>query len=196
MSRPTPEKNSLKNYVIAGWVSLTVFLAVILSFSAPWQELMGESPFSSIATLHGIFAILGVIYGSAAGYLGWRLLLGNLRAYRDLRILATISSVLAFLTILTGNWVYTAYRGPGGPREFFISTFPEIHEVFFEFKEHISLFPLPIAIAATFILWKYKDSIPFDERLRNALGVMIATAWTVLMIAFVLGSAITKLMAI
>lgn len=195
MSESIPKK-SLKNYVIAGWVSLTVFLGFILGFSAPWQELMGESQFSSLATIHGIFATLGVISGSAAGYLGWRLLLGHLKAYRDLRILATVSSVFAVLAIITGNWIYTVYRGPGGPRAFFISTFPEIHEVFFEFKEHISLFPLPIAIAVTFILWKYKDSIPFDERLRNAIGVMIATAWSILMITFVLGAAITKLMSI
>jgi hypothetical protein len=196
MSIPTHKKNLLKNSVIAAWIILTVFLGFVLGFSAPWQELMGDSPFSSLATVHGIFATLGVIFGSAAGYLGWRLLLGHLRAYRDLRILSTISSVLAVLAIITGNWIYTAYRGPGGPREFFISTFPEIHEIFFEFKEHISLFPLPIAIAATFILWKYKDAIPFDERLRNALGAMVATAWTVLMIAFVLGAAITKLMSV
>ncbi len=190
------EKNSLKNIVIAGWVILTVFLGFVLGFSAPWEDLMGESPFASIATIHGMFATLGVIVGSATGYLGWRLLLGHLKAYRDLRILATVSSVFAFLAILTGNWIYIAYRGPGGPREFFINNFPEIHEIFFEFKEFIALFPLPIAVAATFILWKYKDSLPVDEKLRNAVGVMIAVAWTILMIVFVLGAAITKLMSV
>lgn len=190
------EKSSLKNAVIAAWVILTVFLGFVLGFSAPWEDLMGESPFASIATIHGMFATLGVIAGSATGYLGWRLLLGHLKAYRDLRILATVSSVFAFLAILTGNWIYIAYRGPGGPREFFINNFPEIHEIFFEFKEFIALFPLPIAVAATFILWKYKDSLPVDEKLRNAVGVMIAVAWTILMIAFVLGAAITKLMSV
>ena len=190
------EKNSLKNIVIAGWVILTVFLGFVLGFSAPWEDLMGESPFASIATIHGMFATLGVIVGSATGYLGWRLLLGHLKAYRDLRILATVSSIFAFLAILTGNWIYIAYRGPGGPREFFINNFPEIHEIFFEFKEFIALFPLPIAVAATFILWKYKDSLPVDEKLRNAVGVMIAVAWTILMIVFVLGAAITKLMSV
>lgn len=190
------EKRSLKNVVIAGWIILTVFLGFVLGFSAPWEDLMGESPFASFATIHGIFATLGVIVGSATGYLGWRLLLGHLKAYRDLRILATVSSVLAFLAIVTGNWIYIAYRGAGGPREFFINHFPEIHEIFFEFKEFIALFPLPIAVAATFILWKYKDSLPVDEKLRNAVGMMIAVAWTVLMIAFVLGAAITKLMGV
>ncbi len=190
------EKRLLKSAVIAGWVILTVFLGFVLGFSAPWEDLMGESPFASIATIHGMFATLGVIAGSATGYLGWRLLLGHLKAYRDLRILATVSSVFAFLAILTGNWIYIAYRGPGGPREFFINNFPEIHEIFFEFKEFIALFPLPIAVAATFVLWKYKDSLPVDEKLRNAVGVMIAVAWTVLIITFVLGAAITKLMSV
>ena len=190
------EKSSLKSAVIAGWVILTVFFGFVLGFSAPWEDLMGESPFASIATIHGMFATLGVIVGSATGYLGWRLLLGHLKAYRDLRILATVSSVFAFLAILTGNWIYIAYRGPGGPREFFINNFPTIHEIFFEFKEFIALFPLPIAVAATFILWKYKDSLPVDEKLRNAVGVMIAVAWTILMIVFVLGAAITKLMSV
>lgn len=190
------EQSTLKNIVIACWIVLTVFLGFVLGFSAPWVALMGKSDFSSIATLHGIIATLGVIVGSVTGYLGWRLLLGHLKAYRDLRILATLSSVLAFLSIFSGNWIYEAYRGPGGPREYFIEQFPVIHEVFFEFKEHVALFPLPIAIAATFILWKYKESIPLDIPLRNSLGVMIAVAWTILMIAFVLGAAITKLMVV
>ena len=190
------EKRSLKNAVIAGWVILTVFLGFVLGFSAPWEDLMGESPFASIATIHGMIATFGVIIGSATGYLGWRLLLGHLKAYRDLRILATISAVLAFLAVVSGNMIYVAYRDTGGPREFFKGNFPEIHEIFFEFKEFIGLFPLPIAVAATFILWKYRDSLPVDENIRNAVGVMIAVAWTVLMIVFVLGAAITKLMAV
>lgn len=190
------EFKPLKNFVIAGWVILTVILGFILGFSAPWVELMGKSSFSSISTLHGIFATLGVIVGSATGYLGWRLLLGHLKAYRDLRILATLSSILAFLAIFFGNWIYESYRGSGGPREYFVAQFPVIHEVFFEFKEHIALFSLPIAVAATFMLWKYKDSFEVDENLRNAVGVMIAVGWTILMIAFVLGAAITKLMAV
>jgi len=190
------EKSSLKNAVIAVWVTLTVFLGFVLAFSAPWEDLMGESPFASVATIHGMFATLGVVIGSAAGYLGWRLLLGHLKAYRDLRILATISAVLAVLAAVSGNMIYIAYRGAGGPREFFKGNFPEIHEIFFEFKEFIGLFPLPIAVAATFILWKYRDSLPVDENIRNAVGVMIAVAWTVLMIVFVLGAAITKLMSV
>ena len=190
------ESRLLKSVVIAAWIILTVFLAFILGLSAPWEKLMGHSFFASMATTHGIFAMLGVIIGSATGYLGWRLLLGHLKAYRDLRILATISSVLAFLAIVTGNWIYMAYRGTGGPREFFINNFPGVHEIFFEFKEFIALFTLPIAVAATFILWKYKDSLHLDESLRNTVGVMIAVGWTVLMIAFVLGSAITKLMSV
>ena len=192
----TDEKRLLKTAVIAAWITLTVFLAFVLGLSAPWEKLMGHGSFASVATTHGIFATLGVIIGSATGYLGWRLLLGHLKAYRDLRILATISSVLAFLAIITGNWIYIAYRGPGGPREFFVNNFPEIHETFFEFKEFIALFTLPIAVAVTFILWKYKDSLHLDESLRNAVGILIAVGWTVLMIAFVLGAAITKLMGV
>lgn len=190
------EKSSLKSVVIASWVILTVFLGFVLGFSAPWEDLMGESLFASIATIHGMIATLGVVIGSATGYLGWRLLLGHLKAYRDLRILATISAVLAVLAAVSGNMIYIAYRGTGGPREFFKGNFPEIHEIFFELKEFIGLFPLPIAVAATFILWKYKDSLPVDEKIRNAVGVMIAVAWTVLMIVFVLGAAITKLMSV
>ncbi len=196
MTTIIPENMSLKNIVIVSWVILTVFLGFVLGFSAPWIALMGESTFSSIATLHGIVATLGVIVGSATGYLGWRLLLGHLKAYKDLRILATLSTILAFLAIFFGNWIYMAYRGPGGPREYFINQFPAIHEIFFEFKEHVALFSLPIAVAATFILWKYKDSLHLDKNLRNSIGVMIAVAWTILMIAFVLGAAITKLKAV
>lgn len=101
-----------------------------------------------------------------------------------------------FLAAVSGNMIYIAYRGEVGPREFFKGNFPEIHEIFFEFKEFIGLFPLPIAVAATFILWKYRNSLPVDENIRNAVGVMIAVAWTVLMIVFILGARITKLMGV
>ena len=63
----TDESKLLKNVTIITWIALTVFLGFVLGFSAPWEKLMGKTPFSSIATSHGILATLGIIVGSATG---------------------------------------------------------------------------------------------------------------------------------
>jgi hypothetical protein len=73
---------------------------------------------------------------------------------------------------------------------------PEIHEIFFEFKEFIALFPLPLAVATTYIIWRYGDRLIEDKSLRSWVGIVIAVAWGGLMIAYVLGAGITKLRSV
>jgi hypothetical protein len=183
----------LNKGLVVVWAVVTVLLAAVFLASAPFELLLGESAFARIGTIHGMLATVGVIFGTATGYLGWRLFSGKLHAYADLRWLSVISTIFATLTIMFGNWIYIAYRGAGGPREFFLQEFPEVHEIFFEFKEFIALFTLPIALASTYVLWTYRDSLPHDRDLRTAVGMFIAIGWSVLMIAYILGAGITKL---
>jgi hypothetical protein len=60
-----------------------------------------------------------------------------------------------------GDAHYIPYRAntPDSPRSYFLEHMPEVHKVFFEFKEFTALFPLPLSVAASFILWRYGRQI-------------------------------------
>lgn len=73
---------------------------------------------------------------------------------------------------------------------------PEIHEVFFEFKEFIALFPIPLAVATTYVIWRYGDQLIENKALRTWVGIAFAVAWAGLMIAYLLGAGITKLRSV
>jgi len=181
---------------IVTWVAVTLFLVLVALLTAPLNLLFGGNQLAVIGGVHGLLATLGVLAGTVAAYLGYRLFTGKLRAFSDLKILSVVSTFIAAATIIFGNWIYIAYRAPGGPRTFFLENSPEIHEIFFEFKEFIALFPLPLAVATTYIIWRYGDRLIEDKSLRTWVGIVIAVAWGGLMIAYVLGAGITKLRSV
>jgi len=181
---------------VAAWAAVSLFLILVALMTAPVSEFFGGSSLAIISATHGLLATLGVLVGTVTAYLGWRLFTGKIKAFSDLKILAAISSLIAGATIMFGNWIYIAYRAPGGPRAFFMENNPEIHEVFFEFKEFIALFPLPLAVATTFVIWLYGDQLIENKALRTWVGIAFAVAWGGLIIAYLLGAGITKLRSI
>lgn len=172
------------------------FVAILAMATAPVAALLGDSRYAIPATLHGAAAILYVIAATVAAYLGYRLFIGRLHALVDLRILAGLSAFFSLVTILFGNWIYIYYRATEGPRTYFLENSPEVHQVFFEFKEFIALFTLPLASAAAFVLWRERDSILAQRGLRRAVAAFLGLSWAYLMLAFGLGAAITKLRAV
>jgi len=178
------------------WAAVSIFLAIIFIFTAPISALVSGGEYALAGTIHGLFATLGVLVGSVTAYLGWRLFIGRIRAFGNLKILSLISVFLSVATIIYGNWIYIGYRAPGGPRAFFMKASPVIHGVFFEFKEFIALFPLPLTVAATFIIWRYGNQLIQNKALRYLLGVIFAIAWGGLIIAYLLGAGITKLKSV
>ncbi len=191
----TVEDPSPKTTIVT-WLGVSLFLALIAATSAPFFAFLGDGAYAVVSTIHGLLATLGVLVGTISAYLGWRLFIGKLRAFSDLKLLSLVSALVSAGTIFFGNWIYIGYRATGGPRAFFIANNPEIHEVFFEFKEFIALFTLPLTIATTFVLWRYDQQIMEHRGLRSWLGIAFAIGWGALMIAFLLGAAITKLRSI
>ncbi len=181
---------------IVTWAAVTLFLVLVALFTAPISSFFGQSSLAVISATHGLFATLGVVVGTVTSYLGYRLFTGKIKAFSDLKILSVISTFIAAATIVFGNWIYIAYRAPGGPRAFFLENNPEIHEVFFEFKEFIALFPLPLAVAATFVIWRYGDQLVENKPLRTLVGIVFGVAWGALIIAYLLGAGVTKLRSV
>lgn len=169
-------------------------LAFVLA-TAPFSALLGGSQAAVPATFHGLAAFLYLFVGTIGLYLAWRLWTGRIRAFADLQLLATVSATLSLLAIVFGNWLYIYYRAkdPASPRSWFLANVPMVHRIFFEFKEFIALFTLPLTVAAAFILWYYGAQVLDRKWMRYTVAVLLALAFFYLVVAFGLGAAVTKL---
>ncbi|MBI2078672.1 MAG: hypothetical protein HYT80_09945 [Euryarchaeota archaeon] len=169
------------------------FAGLIAVVTPPVASLLGESRHAIPGALHGMSAILFVITGTIGAYMGYRLFFGRLADLRDLRVIASINACLSLLTVMFGNWIYIYYRAKGGPRSYFLETNPVVHEIFFEFKEFLALFTLPLSVATAYILLREREGLLERRWLPEIVGVLLVIAWGCLMLVFGLGAAITKL---
>ena len=176
--------------VTVGAIAAVGLMAVI---TAPVGLLVGDTQWEYVSAFHGLGATVFLLGATISVYLAWRLYTGQLTAFKDLRWLTAFSTIMSAVTILFGTWIYVAYRAPEGPRSYFLGTLPEIHGVFFEFKEFIALFTLPMMAASTYILWRYGPEIVKNKELRAAASLPVLLGWFYLVLAYVLGAAITKL---
>ncbi len=174
-------------------VGAIAVIGLVTAVTAPVSDLLGDSQWSVISVFHGLGATAFLLGATISVYLAWRLYIGEIRAFKDLKWLAAFSTVMSVVTITFGNWIYIGYRASGGPRAFFLANMPAIHQVFFEFKEFIALFTFPMMLVGTFLLWKYGEEIVRDQELRAAASLPILLGWVYLILAYVLGAAITKL---
>ncbi len=168
-------------------------VGLVAALTVPVGVLVGDSQWHYVSAFHGLGATVFLIGSTIAVYLAWRLYIGEIRAFRDLKWLSAFATAMSVFTIAFGNWIYIAYRAPGGPRSYFLGTLPAVHEIFFEFKEFIALFTLPMFLAGTFILWRYGDSLVRHKEARAAASIPILLGWVFLILAYALGAAITKL---
>jgi hypothetical protein len=168
-------------------------VALLALATAPVAALLGDSQYAIPSALHGVSATVFVVVSTVMVYLAYRLYTGQLTSVRDLRALAGLNAFFAAITVLFGNWIYIYYRAPAGPRAYFLENTPVIHEIFFEFKEFIALFTLPLSVAAAFVIWREGEGLRSRTTLREAVAVVLALSWLYLMLAFGLGAAITKL---
>ncbi len=175
-----------------------ILIGAALAFTAataPVNKLLGSGAGALPAAVHGVTAFLYLVVGIIGLYLGWRLLTGRIRAFADLQLLATVAATFSLLAIVAGNWLYIYYRAktPDSPRSYFLATMPEVHRVFFEFKEFAALFTLPLTVAAAFILWRYGAQVLERRPLRYWVALLLGLSFFYLVVAFVLGAAVTKL---
>jgi hypothetical protein len=193
------ERHDLKEASTRSLVAVVVVMVVsALAFTlltAPFAKLLGEHAGAVPAAFHGLAAFLFLFMGTIGLYLAWRLLTGRIRAFADLQLLAVVAATCALIAIAFGNWLYIYYRAPhpDSPRSFFVKTAPEIHRIFFEFKEFAALFTLPLTVVAAFILWRYGAQVLDPPWLRYTVAALMGLAFFYLVIAFGLGAAVTKL---
>lgn len=170
-------------------------LAVVL-VTAPAERLLGESAEAIRGALHGTAAGLFMVTTTIGVFQGYRLFVGQARSVAELQVGSVVNAALAFFTILLGNWLYIPYRATGGPRSYFLEHAPDIHKIFFEFKEFAALFTLPLAVAAAFILVSYGVSAVRRKDLSTLVAVLLALVFFYFLVAFGLGAAVTKLKSV
>lgn len=168
----------------------------ILFISAPATMLLGESAYSIRSAFHGLFAGLLTVTMTIGLYQAFRLWIGAPLAIRELEVGSLLNSAVCFLTIVFGNWVYIPYRAAQGPKTHFLQTAPEIHQIFFEFKEFIALFTLPLAVAAAYLICCYGKRLESNKPLRDMTALLLVLAFFYFVMAFGLGAAITKLKSV
>lgn len=166
---------------------------VIALATAPLTHLLGHSRYALEGALHGVAAGLFMITATVGLFQAYRLLTGTIQHSAQLEFGGLINALLAFLTIFFGNRIYIFYRAPGGPRSYFMENMPQIHKVFFEFKEFAALFTLPLAVTAAFLFLVYQDQALRSKGLRTVAAVLLALTFFYFLVAFGLGAAITKL---
>lgn len=197
----TNESHDMREASTASLVTVVVVLVgSALGFTlatAPFAELLGVGAGALPAAFHGLAAFLYLFVGTIGLYLAWRLMTGRIRAFADLQLLATVSATFSFLAIVFGNWLYIYYRAPvpDSPRSYFIKNMPEVHRIFFEFKEFAALYTLPLTVAAAYILWRYGTQVLEQRWLRYTVAVLLGLSFFYLVVAFGLGAAVTKLKA-
>ncbi len=179
--------------MVAGILIGTALVFILLT--APATALLGQSPGALVSVFHGLAAFLYLIVGTIGLYLAWQLWTGRVRAFADVQLLATVSAALSFVSIVFGNWLYIYYRAPdpASPRSWFVANMPAVHRIFFEFKEFVALFTLPLTVAAAFVLWYYGSQVIDRKWARYTVAVLFGLAFFYLLVAFGLGAAVTKL---
>lgn len=182
---------------IAGVLFVMALMAVgILFVSLPTNRLLDDIVYCIRSAFHGLFAGIFMVTMTIGLYQAFRLWIGGEVNLRELEIGSLMNAAACFITILLGNWLYIHYRAPGGPRSYFLENAPEIHKVFFEFKEFTALFTLPLAVCAVYLVFRYGEHLNSNRRVREMLALVLVLAFFYFLIAFGLGAAVTKLKSI
>ncbi len=183
-----------RSLILVVLVFLLLAIVTIL-LTAPFAAILGPGTYALAGAAHGLFAFFLLIVSTIALYLAFRLFTNRIKAFPDLQLISTVISVLSFIAICFGNWIYIPYRAAtsNSPKAYFLANMPEVHRVFFEFKEYIALFTLPLSVAAAFILWRYGKELLERRDLRNLVSLLLLLHFICFTIAFGLGAAVTKL---
>lgn len=190
-----PER-SAKFIVVEVLGVMGIIALFILLVTAPVESLLGESVYGIRSAFHGLFAGILMVTMTIGLYQAFRLWNGTQINAKELGLGSLINSIACYFTIVFGNWIYIPYRAKEGPRSHFLEVAPEIHKIFFEFKEFVALFTLPLVVAATYIIFKYADRLNQHKQVRVMVALLLVLAFFYFVIAFGLGAAITKLKSV
>lgn len=195
VTQESESKQYHKPFIVLAIVAAVLFFIAeaIVAHTAPLEKLFATTQWSTLGAVHGALGSILFISGGISVYLGYRLLRGHTETASDLTIASLVTTGVALVTIIFGNWIYIGYRMPGMIQDYFLENSPELHLIFFEFKENIALYTVPLAVAATFILWRYRDDLQERVWIRTLIFILLGLTFLFFLFAFALGAAVTKI---
>lgn len=196
MSRPSLNEPAT---AVVLWLVVLMLGLVGLSLvvvTGPMSALLGSGAGVVRGALHGTVAGLFMVTSTIGLFQAYRIFSGNAWDLAELQVGSVINAGMALLTILSGNWIYIPYRAPEGPRSYFLQTSPEVHQVFFEFKEFAALFTFPLAVTAAYLLIRYGEDLYHRRGLSTVICVLLVLTFFYFLVTFGLGAAVTKLKSV
>jgi len=193
MSQPSSNEPAT---AVALWLVVLMLGLIGLSLVAvtgPMSALLGSGAGVVHGALHGTVAGLFMVTSTIGLFQAYRIFAGRVWNLAELQIGSVINAAMALLTILSGNWIYIPYRATGGPRSHFLQVAPEVHKVFFEFKEFAALFSFPLAVVAAYLLVRYGGELHERRGLGTVISALLVLVFFYFVVTFGLGAAITKL---
>lgn len=168
-------------------------VAALLFLSIPLFNVLGFSNHKLMAVLHGLGATVTVIMSCQTIHLIYPMLRGKAGAAARLEWMLWLTNLMVLLTIVFGNWLYIAYRAPDGPQEWLLYHSPALHLIVMEYKEFVSLYPLPLGIAAAVLLRRFRHALEPGSAASGIIALLITLFWICLLIGFVFGIGLAKL---
>ena len=168
-------------------------IALTLLLMLPAANFFYPSNYNLKAGIHGVTAILAIILGTYLTHRAIPLIKGVQVKLESLRRWLLVATVLNLAGAISGNWIYMRYRGQDGPRDWILANVPGFHNVLMEFKEFVSLFPFPLMLSATAMLYFYGLPVQHRRDITRFVGITILVSWSFLMLGFVVGLILAKL---
>ena len=196
MTGPTPNTSAPAAVLWAVIGLLGIIGLTVVFLTAPGEALLGPGQYAIRGALHGTAAGLFMVTSTIGLFQAYRIFTGTAWNIAELQIGGVINAAMALLTIISGNWIYIPYRAGGGPRSHFLEVGPEIHKVFFEFKEFAALFTFPLAVVAAYLLVRYGHELHERRGLSTVIAALLVLVFFYFVVTFGLGAAITKLKSV
>ena len=145
-----------------------------------------------LALVHGFFGLVFLV--SFSGCIAVLLNFAK-RSLKTLKMFVRGMTISIWVTSFSGLITYIFYRAPGtesARSRILAGDFPWLHNVVFEFKEHVGMFPPVIMLVATVFVWHYGDSVFTDKKTRNMLLGLLTLSFLITLLVFGLGAMVTK----
>lgn len=175
------------------WAVSQAFMAVILFLLIPVVNFIGPSNHKWVSVLHGLGASITVLLSCRVLHLLYPLLRGKEGTAIRLELYLWLTNALVLLSIIFGNWLYMGYRAPDGAQQWLLLNEPSVHLIGMEFKEFISLFPLPLGVGAAFLLRRYRQLVETHTEAASIVALLVTLSWICLLIGMAFGLGLAKI---
>jgi hypothetical protein len=168
-------------------------VAALFFLAIPLFNLLGISSRTLASVSHGLGATVTLLLSCFTIHKIYPLLRGKEGAAAKLELYLWLLNALVLITIVTANWLYIGYRAPDGGQEWLLYHHPIGHSVFMEFKEFVSLFPLPLGVAAAWILRRFRNDLQENREIASIVSILVTLMWICLLLGFVIGIGLAKM---